>query len=120
MKNLLKLSLLLSVLVVGGLNASQIKVNGQNVIVPDEITLVNDLGVNANVDGKLYAAGTRYKLDAPILKRLGGSIRVVKMPAGQTGYITYQTIPAGYDDIVMETYDMATINLSDAFAPEAR
>lgn len=120
MKNLLKLSLLLSAFVAGGLNAVQIKVNGEDVIVPNEITLVNDLGVNANVEGKLYAAGTRYKLNDATLKRLKGSIKVQKMPNGEVGYIRYLTIPVDYDDIIMESDDKQTINLSEAFTLEAR
>lgn len=120
MKNLLKLSLLVSAFIVGGLSADAIEVNGESIDIPDQMTLVNDLGVNANVEGKLYTPGSRYILNKQTLNRLNGSIRVEKIPSKEVGFIRYAVVPAGYMGIRMESQVEPVINLSDAFAPEAR
>ena len=105
MKNLLKLSLLLSALVASSLNATLIEVNGRDRKILDQITLVNDLGVNAKVNGKVLASGSKDVLEKPTLQSLNGAIKVENMSNGKAGYITYDIIPAGYRGIVRSRFD---------------
>ncbi len=118
MNTVFKFTLLFSAFIaIASLDARQIVLSGKLVRILDTLILVNDLGVNARVKGQLYAPGTTHLIDAADLRDLKGVIKVEKLPAGELGYISYQTIPEGYSGPSFSSMDADTVNLSSAFAP---
>lgn len=115
MKNLLKLSLLLSALVIGGLNAIQVQQGGEYFTAPDKITIVNDLNTNMIVNGKVLVPGAKEVFNKAALDRLQGHIEVRKANGELLHYFTYLYLGDDFPGMKMETFDEETKNLSEIF-----
>lgn len=114
MKNLLKLALLVSAFAITNINAIKIQSGDQYFMSPDQITLVNDLGFDANVGGQLLPAGKSTVLDKSRIQQLKGQIKVENAATKQlAGWVGYLYVPENFEGKQLETYDPVMKNLSD-------
>lgn len=124
MKNILKLSLLISAIAASGINASVIKFKeGHEIVVPNRIIVRNNLKIPVTVDGRLIAPGAQTELSSKDIAAMVDSDGVqtrpkVAVPNGRAEYLSFPRLDKwvmmlGTDPVVMETDDVLTYNVSE-------